>query len=156
MDALHSNKTEAITETISLRQSTEDDIELMFSLQHLDGKKLNPKDSDQIKKLQDYQEVFEPSAVQVIQYNDRPVGRLRVVNDNKSIYLGGIQLLPDHRGKGIGTDVLYTLIKKSNTQQIPLTLHVWHNNPRALRLYEDLGFRIVEEDTEKKLMQYNK
>jgi ribosomal protein S18 acetylase RimI-like enzyme len=51
-----------------------------------------------------------------------------------------IALLPEHRGKGIGTRLLRDVIAQGKR----VTIHVERMNP-ALRLYERLGFEVAED-----------
>jgi ribosomal protein S18 acetylase RimI-like enzyme len=55
-----------------------------------------------------------------------------------------IALLPEYRGMGIGTRLLRDLISESEESGKPLSIHVERFNP-ALRLYERLDFRTVED-----------
>ncbi|MGC5324181.1 GNAT family N-acetyltransferase [Brevibacillus sp. SYSU BS000544] len=60
----------------------------------------------------------------------------------------GIALLPEHRGKGVGTSLLHEIISQSKRNQISsISLSVNPENP-ARRLYERFGFaRVSEEGT---------
>lgn len=51
---------------------------------------------------------------------------------------------PDHRGAGVGQALMHKMIGMAdNWLQIRrLTLYVWAGNDRAIRLYEEHGFRI--------------
>ena len=55
-----------------------------------------------------------------------------------------IALLPEHRGAGIGAQLLRELQEEARSAGKSLTIHVERFNP-ALRLYERLGFRQVED-----------
>ena len=136
-----------------LRQATETDVELMFKLQHLDGKDTDSSDADQGLQLEKYRSDFNPSEIQVIELQGRSVGRLRVVRGD-AIYIGGIQILPEWRGKGIGTQTIEHLIHEADEKLVPITLEVRHNNTEAFNLYERLGFQVVEEDEIQKMMRY--
>jgi GNAT superfamily N-acetyltransferase len=74
----------------------------------------------------------------------RPAGRFYVARTPAEIRIVDISLAPDHRGHGIGTRLLTTVIAESDTKGISLTIHVERFNP-ALRLYERLGFAQVED-----------
>jgi ribosomal protein S18 acetylase RimI-like enzyme len=86
-----------------------------------------------------YQENYRGADWLVIEREGRPAGRLYVHRREKEIRLVDIALLPEHRGSGIGTDLLQELIAESAAAGKPLRIHVEKNNP-ALRLYERLGF----------------
>ena len=71
------------------------------------------------------------------------VGRLRVVRSPDRHVLAGIQILPDHRGHGIGTQIITQLLREARAMAVPLELTVSTHNPNAERLYTRLGFRRV-------------
>ena len=52
-----------------------------------------------------------------------------------------IALLPEYRGRGIGTAILHELLQAADRAGKTVMLHVEPNNP-ALRLYQRLGFEI--------------
>ena len=55
-----------------------------------------------------------------------------------------IAVIPDYRGKGIGTLLLEHLLTKAKTKFSSVSLSVWASNP-ALRLYQRFGFEKVQE-----------
>jgi ribosomal protein S18 acetylase RimI-like enzyme len=82
------------------------------------------------------------------------VGRLRVVRSGESIYIGGIQIPPEHQGKGIGTALFADLIKESEETKLPITLEVHDVNENALNFYIGLGFVSTGHQGNKTLMEY--
>src|ERR1051326_7309070 len=82
---------------------------------------------------------------QVIEENGVPIGRMMVSLAKPAAVLVDIALLPEHRGKGIGTGLIRNLIAQCDQQKLPLRLQVLRTNP-ALRLYERLGFVRTGED----------
>jgi ribosomal protein S18 acetylase RimI-like enzyme len=54
-----------------------------------------------------------------------------------------IAVLPEYRGKGIGTDLLRHLVEEVRVRHRALSLSVSSDNP-AIRLYQRLGFEVVE------------
>jgi ribosomal protein S18 acetylase RimI-like enzyme len=93
-------------------------------------------------------------ALSVIEYDGRPVGRLRVVRAQSSITLAGIQLLPAYQGQRIGSTLIEQLKREAELRQVPLCISVEKNNPRAQRLYERLGCRIVGQDEQEYQLEY--
>jgi ribosomal protein S18 acetylase RimI-like enzyme len=75
----------------------------------------------------------------VVLEGDTVVGRLYIDDGPGAVHVIDVALLPEHRGRGIGTALLEELIKGDK----PVTLHVERFN-RARSLYERLGFREVE------------
>lgn len=79
----------------------------------------------------------------VIDWNGQPVGRLyRAMLDEPTgpaLQVIDIALLPEWRGKGIGTKLLRDILAEADAAGVPVTIHVEQFNP-ARRLYERLGF----------------
>ena len=46
------------------------------------------------------------SLTSVVEADGMPVGRLRVVRTSEELYIAGIQVLPEHQGRGIGSEVV--------------------------------------------------
>lgn len=73
-----------------------------------------------------------------------PVGRLWVDHRTDALHVLDIALLPDWRGRGLGSTCLRRLMDEAAASGLPLTIFVEHDNP-ARRLYERLGFNAVGE-----------
>ena len=79
---------------------------------------------------------------QVIEVEGRAAGRLVSDDAGEGIFLlMDIALLPEYRGRGIGTTILRDLLQAADRVCKTVRLHVEPNNP-ALRLYQRLGFEI--------------
>ena len=150
---MESMKQESLSQLFVTRPATTEDCELMFRLQKLDGAHLNQDDAEQVAKFEKYKQDFKPAEIQVVCLADEPVGRLRIVR-GAEIYIGGMQILPEYRGRGIGTAILESLIAESKQTSKPIRLKVFHNNPPALSLYEKVGFKVIEENEQQKIMLY--
>lgn len=74
-----------------------------------------------------------------------PVGRLYVHRGSDEIHLLDIAVLAPHRGRGIGTGLVSDLMHEAAAAGLPLRLHVEMFNDGAMRLYDRLGFRPVEQ-----------
>jgi ribosomal protein S18 acetylase RimI-like enzyme len=71
-----------------------------------------------------------------------PVGRLDVARGEREIAVLDISLLPEHRGRGIGTALLRDVLDEAAVAGKRVRVHVERSNP-ALRLYRRLGFTEV-------------
>jgi GNAT superfamily N-acetyltransferase len=61
-----------------------------------------------------------------------------------SLYIAGVALLPEHRGRGIGTLMLAAARQKARgIGASELSLLCFESNPGARRLYEREGFRVT-------------
>jgi ribosomal protein S18 acetylase RimI-like enzyme len=81
----------------------------------------------------------------VILDGGEPIGRLYVCESADQLIVMDIALLPEHRGRGIGTRLVEALLERAKAHAVPVTLHVEANNP-AQRLYARLGFVDVGEE----------
>jgi ribosomal protein S18 acetylase RimI-like enzyme len=75
----------------------------------------------------------------VIERAGVPAGRLYLHRRPDEFRLVDITLLPEHRGCGVGTALVLSVIAEATAAGKPVRIHVEKNNP-ALRLYERLGF----------------
>lgn len=144
---------EPILKSPEFRLAVAGDCLLMFRLQHLHGKELNLSDLEKVAKYEKYKDEFDPSKIQVILYQGMAVGRLRIVRED-SIYIGGFQILPEYRARGIGTAVLSELIAESKQTGMPITLEVFNDNIEAIKLYERMDFVVTGEDSKQKTMTF--
>jgi GNAT superfamily N-acetyltransferase len=101
-----------------------------------------------------YRENYPGALLQVIEREEVSIGRLYVARWEREIRIMDIALLPEHRGAGIGTQLLRELQDEARSAGKALSIHVERFNP-ALRLYERLGFRQVEDKGVYLLMQWN-
>jgi ribosomal protein S18 acetylase RimI-like enzyme len=80
----------------------------------------------------------------VVVVDGEPAGRLYVHRGESEIRIIDISLLPEHRGRGIGSSILGQLLAEADEAGKRVTIHVERFNP-ALRLYERLGFSVAED-----------
>ena len=90
----------------------------------------------------------------VIEQDGIPIGRLRVLRDDTTITLAGIQLLPEYQNKRIGSMLVEQLKQEAGLKHIPLRLSVEKDNPHAQRFYKRLGFVVRAEDEEEYHLEY--
>ena|SRR5256885_4022849 len=79
----------------------------------------------------------------MIEEDGRAIGRLLLHRTPEEIRVIDISLMPEHRGRGIGTRLLRDVLAEGEASRRRVSIHVEHFNP-AKRLYERLGFRYVE------------
>ncbi len=92
---------------------------------------------------QHYLKHFPNARQDIILQGENPIGRLYVDRREQDIHILDITLLPDHRGKGIGTSLLTTLIDEAKDAHNTVTIYVESFNP-SRRLFERLGFHELE------------
>lgn len=92
-----------------------------------------------------YESAYEQAEHHIVEQDGVPVGRLMVHRQPVAVTLVDIALLPQHRGRGVGGDLIRQLIHECDQAKLPLRLQVAKGNP-ALRLYLRLGFAQTGED----------
>jgi ribosomal protein S18 acetylase RimI-like enzyme len=92
-----------------------------------------------------YDEGFPDAESSIILLDARPAGRMLVNETEREFTLIDIALLPEHRQSGVGTQLLKELLGRAVKAQKRVRLHVLKSN-RARRLYERLGFSLVNEE----------
>jgi ribosomal protein S18 acetylase RimI-like enzyme len=81
----------------------------------------------------------------LILLDDAPAGRLYLDRTPERIHIIDIALLPEFRGRGIGTRILGHLFDEGAASGgIPVRIYVERFNP-ALELYRRLGFEMVDD-----------
>lgn len=81
---------------------------------------------------------FDPAAGRIIVVDGRDAGFLRVDDRPGDIYLGRIELHPDHQGRGIGTTLIQQLIARAGDKAV--LLDVLYVNRRAYLLMSGSAF----------------
>jgi GNAT superfamily N-acetyltransferase len=91
-----------------------------------------------------YAEHYPNARYQIILLDGQRAGRLYTDWWASEIRIMDIALLPEYRGRGIGSTVLHTILEEARAINLPVTIHVERFNP-ALRWYAGLGFRQQED-----------
>ena len=92
-----------------------------------------------------YARYYGGASYEVIEVGGEPAGRLIVHRTGERILVVDIVLLPEFRGRGVGTGLLEPILRDGDRARLPVQIHVERANP-ALRLYERLGFVPVDDD----------
>jgi ribosomal protein S18 acetylase RimI-like enzyme len=86
-----------------------------------------------------YQATYSTAENQIIEKGHEPIGRMVIQREAGTWRLLDISLMPEHRGQGIGGELIRALIKDCGAVGAVLQLQVVNTNP-AQRLYTRLGF----------------
>lgn len=86
-----------------------------------------------------YQRMFPAAVRRIVVLDGIDIGRLYVERADDCLRIIEFSLLPDYRGRGIGTDILRSLLNEAHGGKVPVRLKVERDNP-ALRLYLRHGF----------------
>jgi ribosomal protein S18 acetylase RimI-like enzyme len=90
----------------------------------------------------DYKHRFKAASFQIVLANGEAAGRLYLDRRPAEIRIIDISLLPEWRGRGIGTYLLGKILAEGQRRRLKVSIHVEQSNP-ALTLYRRLGFTKV-------------
>ena len=137
-----------------LKQATENDSAFFYMV-----KKTVLKDYieniwgwDEQFQLQFHQENYHPALTQIILYTNVAIGTVEIKEDDESIFISSLYILPEYQGKGIGTTIIRNYISKADTLKKRVALEVLKLNTGAQKLYKKLGFTLTERDDTKYFM----
>jgi RimJ/RimL family protein N-acetyltransferase len=100
-----------------------------------------------------YQKYYPEASFDLILDDGEPIGRLYVSRWEREIRLVDVALVPEARGRGIGTELLRDLLAEGERTGKTVSIHAERFNP-ALRLYRRLGFREIEDKGPYFLMEW--
>jgi ribosomal protein S18 acetylase RimI-like enzyme len=95
-------------------------------------------------QLQLLDERFDAARWQIVVVNGEDIGLLDVSESPDEVLLVDVELMADWQGRGIGSEIIRTLLTAAHESGRALTLQVLHSNPRAAALYERSGLALVE------------
>jgi ribosomal protein S18 acetylase RimI-like enzyme len=87
---------------------------------------------------------FDPAENQIVVLDDQGIGVIGVEKREDEVVLSSLYILPEYQGRGIGTRLIKDVLAQAFRDGLPVGLRVLRVNP-ARRLYERLGFVVVEE-----------
>lgn len=145
---------------VTLRTATENDARFLFDVKIVAMSKvhddLHPSDPiDTESEFGKYMEEFDAEKVNVIEYDGKDVGRLRVVRSDESIYVGGLQILPAYQQKGIGSAIFKDLMEESDRTAKPIITEIHHVNTININWKKKLGFKEIASNDKQVTMRYN-
>jgi ribosomal protein S18 acetylase RimI-like enzyme len=100
-----------------------------------------------------YRAYFPHATHEMILAEGQPVGRLYVDRRETEIRILDVTLLPQARGRGIGTQILLDLMKEADHRNQSCSIYVESFN-RSLGLFQRLGFVKTEESGASWLMEW--
>jgi ribosomal protein S18 acetylase RimI-like enzyme len=145
-----------MTTLVAFRSICEEDSEFLYSVyastreEELAVVDWTAEQKEQFLRMQftaqhkHYQENYANARFEVILLDGKPSGRLYVDRRDDEIRIVDIALLSEHRGRGIGGQILTDILAEGEKTGKAVRIHVEQNNP-ALHLYQRLGFRQIGE-----------
>jgi len=89
---------------------------------------------------------------QIILYDNKPIGTIRIVNNKECLEIEQFYILPEYQNKGIGSHLLKDILDKADKAQLLTKLAVMKINP-AKALYERHGFETTSSNEYQYLME---
>ena len=86
---------------------------------------------------------FKPDDSHIIVAYGRDIGQLSIEFQATEVHLNGIYILPAYQGQGLGGRIISDVLRIAQTNERPVRLQVIIGNP-AIRLYERLGFKVIQ------------
>lgn len=87
---------------------------------------------------------YPDTSFEVVLVDGEPAGRLIVARWPEELRVVDIALLPQNRGRGVGEELMRSLLEEADGRGVKASIHVERFNP-AQHLYTRLGFRMVSE-----------
>ncbi|MFX1427335.1 MAG: GNAT family N-acetyltransferase [Promethearchaeota archaeon] len=143
---------------IQLRQAKESDYDFCFLL-----KKATLKDYiaktwgwDEQWQIEYHSQHFNPDLLKIITKSEQDIGCISIIKEYDYYILSLIEILPKFQNLGIGTNLIQKLLSDAKEQQKNVYLQVLISNKKAKKLYERLGFKIIEKtDTHYKMIYHS-
>jgi len=99
---------------------------------------------DEAFQLHYFAEHFTTSDRFIVCVDGVDAGVLQFTVKEDHLFLASVALLPEHQGRGIGTDLVNMVLAEGRRHNLPVRLQVLKVN-RAKKLYERLGFEAYGE-----------
>lgn len=126
---------------ISLRSTSPEDREFLWNL-HRDTMREYVEEVwgwDEAWQRERFLERFDPDERRIVELDGVSVGAIQVDRQADHIFLKNLHITPSHQNRGVGTQLIESLIEEADEREVPLRLQVLKVNP-SRRLYERLGF----------------
>jgi GNAT superfamily N-acetyltransferase len=136
----------------SLRPISDADYDFLYQLQTATMKPYIEATFGWDEAVQRLRFRFDPREQKIIVVENQDVGVLGCEELPKKLFIGRIQIAPAWQRRGLGTLVLRERIERARELGVVAALRVLKVNP-AKRLYERLGFAVVEETATHYLME---
>ncbi|MFI1153366.1 GNAT family N-acetyltransferase [Streptomyces sp. NPDC020817] len=131
----------------SLRSALSSDVETIAELRAIvmrrDLERLGRFDAHRVR--QRLRDSFSPRYTSVVLAGDAFAGSVTLRPAEDGWWLEHFYLDPALHGRGLGSAVLHSLLRRTDADGAPVRLNVLQGSP-ARRLYERLGFTVVAED----------
>jgi ribosomal protein S18 acetylase RimI-like enzyme len=140
---------------IVTREVTENDFDWLYNLRAKTMSKYIIDSGDQFSLESQTERIMkEYGSIKIVRFENQDIGMFKVKRDPDKWEIVQIQLLPDYQHMGIGTQLIQNLQMEASQQGMAVFLSVLKVNP-AKRLYERLGFKVIQRKEKSYTMSYN-
>lgn len=87
-----------------------------------------------------YRAEFPRARFDIVELAGRPIGRIVVDRPGTALHIVDQAIVPELRGRGIGTAIMRALMDEAAAARVPVRLQVASASDPAMRLYLRLGF----------------
>jgi ribosomal protein S18 acetylase RimI-like enzyme len=130
---------------IGFRSALENDFDFLYTLHSATMKEyVNKTWGEGTFQENMFRKNYVPSQMQVITLAGNDIGMISVEERDEYIFLRVIEIHPLYQRRGLGTTIIQKIIDNAARQMKPVRLQVLKVNP-AKRLYDRLGFAVIEE-----------
>lgn len=130
---------------LTLRSAVESDLPYLLALRretmdaHLATAGLPHDDEAHMARI-----LYHFEDARIVMLDGAAAGLLKAYRDDDAWYVVQVQVAAPYRGQGLGERLLLSVLRQADAAGLPTRLDVLRANP-ARRLYERLGFRIVDD-----------
>ena len=96
-------------------------------------------------QIKDFNNDFILGNFHIVKADNQNVGFLELYEIENNINITEIHLLTNYRGKGIGSDIIKSVIERAKQQGKSVTTGCFKKNTNAKDLYIRLGFKVEKE-----------
>lgn len=100
---------------------------------------------DEQMQAERFRQRFDPTRQRIVVAGGQQIGVLEVEERPSELFLANLRILPEFQGQGWGTRIVRDLLLQARDAGVLVTLQVLTVNHSARRLYERLGFRVIQE-----------
>ncbi len=130
---------------LGFRKAGRSDLPFLYALREMTKREHVENSGLGYEKEKQWQRVeYQLDCAQIATWNGRDIGLLKVDRAVTPWAFSQIQIIPEFQRRGIGEKLVQIVLSEAGEQGVAVKLSVLKANP-ARRLYERLGFRVVEE-----------
>lgn len=137
----------SLKSTVNLIESKVSDLEITYQIMCNSFKPYFEKlwDWDEAHQQKLHKKKFKVSKTKLIQFREQIVGYIVVSEKNREIYIENLLIDKAFQNRGIGSEVMETIVQKSVLEKKVIRLQVFKINTRAQQFYQNLGFEKTSE-----------